>query len=298
MTWPHREQPSIPSPLPGAPSLPVDLSSFSELLRRQAPELLPVNRHAVPSDAVPHGTTIVALKYPGGVVMAGDRRSTQGNMIAGPRRAEGLHHRRLHGDRHRRHRGHRRRVRPAVRGRTGALRKARGRCTDVRRQGEPARDHGPGQPRRRAAGLRRAAAARRLRPRRPQPGGRRSNRLLRRGRRLELRGRGLSVGGVGLDLRQVVDEEAVLAGGRRGFRIAGGRRSALRRRRRRLRDRRAGSGAWHLPDGRSHRRPKGRRKCPSSASRSLRAEIIESRSRADTFGPDAVHRSTDARGDS
>jgi proteasome beta subunit len=65
----------------------VDLSSFSELLRRQAPELLPVNRHnvpaGVPSDSLPHGTTIVALKYPGGVVMAGDRRSTQGNMIAG-----------------------------------------------------------------------------------------------------------------------------------------------------------------------------------------------------------------------
>jgi proteasome beta subunit len=61
----------------------VDLSSFSELLRRQAPELLPVNRHVLPTDAVPHGTTIVALKYPGGVVMAGDRRSTQGNMIAG-----------------------------------------------------------------------------------------------------------------------------------------------------------------------------------------------------------------------
>ena len=62
----------------------MDLSSFSELLRRQAPELLPVNRQAVaPSDALPHGTTIVALKYPGGVVMAGDRRSTQGNMIAG-----------------------------------------------------------------------------------------------------------------------------------------------------------------------------------------------------------------------
>ena len=87
MTWPHREQPAFPSPLPGALSVPVDLSSFSELLRRQAPELLPVNRSgpvdAVPSGALPHGTTIVALKFPGGVLIAGDRRSTQGNMIAG-----------------------------------------------------------------------------------------------------------------------------------------------------------------------------------------------------------------------
>jgi proteasome beta subunit len=66
----------------------VDLSSFSDFLRRQAPELLPVNQAGAQSDAVsaatlPHGTTIVALKYPGGVVIAGDRRSTQGNMIAG-----------------------------------------------------------------------------------------------------------------------------------------------------------------------------------------------------------------------
>ncbi|MFV8163898.1 proteasome subunit beta [Mycobacterium sp. 134] len=65
----------------------MDLSSFSELLRRQAPELLPVNRVADgainPTNAVPHGTTIVAIKYPGGVLIAGDRRSTQGNMIAG-----------------------------------------------------------------------------------------------------------------------------------------------------------------------------------------------------------------------
>src|SRR5947209_18519387 len=36
-----------------------------------------------PTSALPHGTTIVALKYPGGVLIAGDRRSTQGNMIAG-----------------------------------------------------------------------------------------------------------------------------------------------------------------------------------------------------------------------
>jgi proteasome beta subunit len=87
VTWPHREQPAFPSPLPGAPSVPVDLSSFSELLRRQAPELLPINMSgavgAAPSGALPHGTTIVALKFPGGVVIAGDRRSTQGNMIAG-----------------------------------------------------------------------------------------------------------------------------------------------------------------------------------------------------------------------
>ncbi len=87
MTWRDREQLAFSS-APGVPSIPVDLSSFSDLLRRQAPELLPVNRQAVgpsgtPSDYVPHGTTIVALKYPGGVVMAGDRRSTQGNMIAG-----------------------------------------------------------------------------------------------------------------------------------------------------------------------------------------------------------------------
>ena len=86
MSWPQRDQLSFPSPLPGAPSIPVNLSSFSELLRRQAPELLPVNRTGGdlrgPGDALPHGTTIVALTYPGGVVMAGDRRATQGNMIA------------------------------------------------------------------------------------------------------------------------------------------------------------------------------------------------------------------------
>jgi proteasome beta subunit len=66
----------------------VDLSSFADFLRRQAPELLPASlgggadAGAVGSQ-LPHGTTIVALKYPGGVLIAGDRRSTQGNMIAG-----------------------------------------------------------------------------------------------------------------------------------------------------------------------------------------------------------------------
>ncbi|MFN3002450.1 proteasome subunit beta [Mycolicibacterium wolinskyi] len=86
MTWPKYEHLAFTQPTLGAPSVPVDLSSFSDLLRRQSPELLPVNRVADgvnATNAVPHGTTIVALKYPGGVVIAGDRRSTQGNMIAG-----------------------------------------------------------------------------------------------------------------------------------------------------------------------------------------------------------------------
>ncbi|OBK31446.1 proteasome subunit beta [Mycobacterium asiaticum] len=82
MTWPLPDRLSSNPAKPGFPA--VDLSSFAELLRRQAPELLPANISGVTvSDQLPHGTTIVALKYPGGVLIAGDRRSTQGNMIAG-----------------------------------------------------------------------------------------------------------------------------------------------------------------------------------------------------------------------
>ena len=47
-------------------------SSFTDFLRAQAPELLPGRR--VPANAanlgVPHGTTIVALTYAGGVLIA------------------------------------------------------------------------------------------------------------------------------------------------------------------------------------------------------------------------------------
>ena len=79
MTWPFSDRLATSSSL-------SDLSSFSDFLRREAPQLLPTT--AVPGamsagDALPHGTTIVALRYPGGVLIAGDRRSTQGNMIAG-----------------------------------------------------------------------------------------------------------------------------------------------------------------------------------------------------------------------
>jgi proteasome beta subunit len=79
VTWPFSDRLASSSPL-------TDLSSFSDFLRREAPHLLPIPSGAsgvLPGDALPHGTTIVALKYPGGVLIAGDRRSTQGNMIAG-----------------------------------------------------------------------------------------------------------------------------------------------------------------------------------------------------------------------
>src|SRR5688500_4027787 len=60
-------------------------SSFADFLGAQAPDLLP-SRRALPTgdaaDLAPHGTTIVAATFAGGVVMAGDRRATMGNIIA------------------------------------------------------------------------------------------------------------------------------------------------------------------------------------------------------------------------
>jgi proteasome beta subunit len=59
-------------------------ASFSDFLAAAAPDLMPGGRSA-PSGhvgTVPHGTTIVALTFPGGVVMSGDRRATMGNLIA------------------------------------------------------------------------------------------------------------------------------------------------------------------------------------------------------------------------
>jgi len=60
-------------------------SSFADFLLQEAPELLP-SRRSLPegsaADLAPHGTTIVAATFPGGVVMAGDRRATMGNIIA------------------------------------------------------------------------------------------------------------------------------------------------------------------------------------------------------------------------
>jgi len=61
-------------------------SSFSEFLTSTAPELLPgVGGLSVPNSLasqLPHATTIVSAAFNGGVVMAGDRRATAGNMIS------------------------------------------------------------------------------------------------------------------------------------------------------------------------------------------------------------------------
>jgi proteasome beta subunit len=59
-------------------------SSFTEFLGAHAAHLLPGGRTLPPGTVpeVPHGTTIVALSFNGGVVMAGDRRATMGNLIA------------------------------------------------------------------------------------------------------------------------------------------------------------------------------------------------------------------------
>ncbi|OLB79236.1 MAG: proteasome subunit beta [Actinobacteria bacterium 13_2_20CM_2_71_6] len=60
-------------------------SSFSEFLSRTAPEMLPGRRPLPPgltADIAPHATTIVAITCAEGVVMAGDRRATMGNLIA------------------------------------------------------------------------------------------------------------------------------------------------------------------------------------------------------------------------
>ena len=55
-------------------------SSFTEFLSAAAPDLLP--RRTPDTATAPHGTTIVALVFADGVVMAGDRRATAGNLIA------------------------------------------------------------------------------------------------------------------------------------------------------------------------------------------------------------------------
>jgi proteasome beta subunit len=70
--------------------LSMGTSSFTDFLRAQAPELLPGRRSSVHEHLpaghtqldLAHATTIVALIFKGGVLIAGDRRATSGNLIA------------------------------------------------------------------------------------------------------------------------------------------------------------------------------------------------------------------------
>ena len=83
-------RPPVPPPGLGAYLAPGP-SSFTDFVTANAPHLLPGR---VPEDAagraaavpaglnVPHATTIVALVFREGVVIAGDRRATAGNVIA------------------------------------------------------------------------------------------------------------------------------------------------------------------------------------------------------------------------
>lgn len=76
------------------PAFNDDGSSFFDYLMRHRPDLAPMNREWPASIGskveapgglpnLPHGTTVLALKYEHGVVIAGDRRATEGFQIAG-----------------------------------------------------------------------------------------------------------------------------------------------------------------------------------------------------------------------
>ncbi|WP_052423970.1 proteasome subunit beta [Nonomuraea candida] len=60
-------------------------SSFTEFVSSYAPDVLPRRDTVLATpigDQVPHATTIVAATFAGGVIMAGDRRATSGNVIS------------------------------------------------------------------------------------------------------------------------------------------------------------------------------------------------------------------------
>ena len=184
-------------------------SSFTDFLAATTPDLLP-GRRPIPQlpvgDLAPHGTTIVAVTYEGGVLMGGDRRATMGNLISS-RDIE--------------------KVYPAdsysVIGIAGAAgiaiemvklyqvelehyEKIEGAHALPRRQGQPPRRDDPRQPRRGHAGPRRRPAVRRLRPRRRARHRPRPHLQLRRHRR-ELRGARLRGRRLRLAVRQELAEE-------------------------------------------------------------------------------------------
>ena len=60
-------------------------SSFSELLQTEFPHLRPDFSRLGPGESgvgIPHGTTVLAMKYGDGVLVAGDRLATEGYRVA------------------------------------------------------------------------------------------------------------------------------------------------------------------------------------------------------------------------
>jgi proteasome beta subunit len=61
-------------------------SSFMDLLRRESPHLMPsAAGTGGPVPEVPHGTTVLSVRYRDGVLMAGDRQATAGYQVASRR---------------------------------------------------------------------------------------------------------------------------------------------------------------------------------------------------------------------
>jgi proteasome beta subunit len=56
--------------------------SFFELVRKVDPGMLPKAEGPISLPPIPHGTTILALRFADGVIVAGDRRATEGFSIA------------------------------------------------------------------------------------------------------------------------------------------------------------------------------------------------------------------------
>jgi proteasome beta subunit len=81
-------EPDLPIGFDRAPAASLEPASFVDLLRRARPEVFPDTSPAAAAamagaaGSAPHGTTILALRYAGGVVIAGDRRATEGYSIA------------------------------------------------------------------------------------------------------------------------------------------------------------------------------------------------------------------------
>jgi proteasome beta subunit len=76
----------VTTDIPGlAPSGPFGANpSFVDLLRLARPEAVPpaLQTPLAPGVPAPHGTTVLGLRFHGGIVMAGDRRATAGYSIA------------------------------------------------------------------------------------------------------------------------------------------------------------------------------------------------------------------------